>query len=405
MIVKGRCRGNGPQLANYLLKSPDNDRSQVIAILGTATPHSLRKSLLEMSLTSEIKGNTKAGLYHAQISPRDHEAATMTTEQKLRAVEILAEHLGLKGQKCAIVEHEKDGRIHLHATWERYNHKTGNMWKDDDNYAKHKTAARQMELEFGHELTHEKSTHLDKYAKAYISNIWENSPDAASFKKALLEKAGFELVQGIDRRPFKIIDQFGKLHDLSRQLKGIKQAQVSDRLNPIRKELRTETAAVKSPIKQQVKEALRRNKRRETTTVPKLDFDKIREMSDSQDLMVKMKNAYKERNEPKDDPPKTYSYSFKIQHPPSLPYKPEPEIQSDKKQELSDRQELAVAMIKQYQSQQLDKIKASEPMNENDPFAAYRYSKENDLLAEYRSQKKEQTRPKERNRERGIDIE
>lgn len=340
MIIKGRCRGNGIQLANYLLHSTENDRAEVLAITGTATPHDLKRSLLEMSLTSEMTGRTDAGLYHAQISPRDHEAASMTPDQKLRAIEILAEHLGLQGQKCVIVEHEKDGRMHLHAAWERYNHKTGTMWDDEQNYARHTAAARAMEIEFGHQLTHEKKNHLDQTIKAHILNLWNDHQDPADFIKAM-DKAGFEVTQGIDKRPYQIVDQHGTVHDLTRQLKGFRQADVSERLNPVRRDLRTTPEASQESRRDQQRNV-------EPEQLVEKQSDNLRELSDSQDMATAMINLYKQKVELEKEQPKLYSYGFTFTLAPALPRYPMPEIQSDNSCKLSDCQDLAIAMIEHH---------------------------------------------------------
>ena len=348
MIIKGRCRGNGPQLADYLTNSKENERAQVIGIIGTATPDDLKRSLLEMSLTSEMTGKTDAGIYHAQISPRADEAAIMTLEQKLRAVEILAEHLGLKGKKCVIVEHEKDGRIHLHAAWERYDHATGIMWKDDQNYAKHKAAARAMEMEFGHQITHDKTNQLDKDIKAHILNLWNTNQDPADFIKAM-DKAGFEVTQGIDKRPYQIVDQHGTVHDLSRQLKGVKQADVAEQLNSIRSDLRTTTEASKDNRRDQ-QQATEREPPAVTMS------DNLRELSDSQDMAAAMLKHQKQKAQPTPKPPKVYSYSFSFTQAPALPYQPQPVKLSDNVHELSDSQDLAAAMIERHKKRQSDQM-------------------------------------------------
>lgn len=340
MIIKGRCRGNGIQLANYLLHSTENDRAEVLAIIGTATPHDLKRSLLEMSLTSEMTGRTDAGLYHTQISPRDHEAAVMTLEQKLRAVEILAEHLGLQGQKCVIVEHKKDGRMHLHAAWERYDHNTGTMWDDEQNYARHTAAARAMEIEFGQQLTHEKKNHLDQTIKAHILNLWNDHQDPTDFIKAM-DKAGFEVTQGIDKRPYQIVDQYGTVHDLTRQLKGVRQADVSERLHAVRRDLRKTPKASQESRRDQQHTV-------EPEQLAKCQSDNLRELSDSQDMAEAMINLYKQKVEPEKEKSKSYSYSFTFRLAPALPLYPVPKIQSDNLHELSDSQDLAVAMIEHH---------------------------------------------------------
>ncbi|MCE6993195.1 hypothetical protein, partial [Dyadobacter sp. CY323] len=63
MVIKGRSRGNGVQLADYLLGKKENDQVQLLEVRGTSRPKDLKKSLLEMSLTSELTKGIH-GLYH-----------------------------------------------------------------------------------------------------------------------------------------------------------------------------------------------------------------------------------------------------------------------------------------------------------------------------------------------------
>lgn len=401
MIIKGRCRGNGIQLAGYLLNTKDNDRADLLAINGSATPGNLRLSLLEMSLSSEITGRTNAGLYHAQLSPRIEEAADMTSKQKLRAVEILADKLGLQGQKWVLAEHEKDDRIHMHVVWERYNHDTGRMWDDRGNYAKHKEAARAMEMEFGWKLTYDKTNRLDNDIKGFIWEQWHKEEDPANFVQTM-SKAGFEVTQGIDKRPFQIVDQHGTVFDLARQLDGIKQREVSEYLNSIRNTLRTTTEASKQ---------YRNESHREQNELSL--SDNFREMSDSQDLALLMLAA-KRRQKGEQQKEERWSYSFKIKQPPSLPQKPAPlKIQSDKIDELSDSQEIALAMIKQFRQKAKDE--AQKPANDNiippkriSPYSGREMTEEDyqKLIAHKQQQdKREQERERNRNKNRGYDIE
>jgi hypothetical protein len=68
MILIGRVRGNGAQLANYLMKSPANDNAEVFDIRGTLHKDDIYLSLREMSLTSELT-KSKQGIFHLVINP------------------------------------------------------------------------------------------------------------------------------------------------------------------------------------------------------------------------------------------------------------------------------------------------------------------------------------------------
>jgi hypothetical protein len=351
MNTKGRCRGNGAQLGNYLLDTKNNIRAELLAMHG-ATSNDPRRALLEMSLTSEITGKTKDGLYHMQLSPRVHEAADMTFEQKMRAVEIEAEQMGLQGHRWALFEHEKeDGRIHMHLVFERYNHDTGRMWDDFGNYNKHMLASRQMEREFNWQLTHENKRTLDKDVKDHITELWSKSQDGADFVK-LMDKAGFEVTQGIDRRPYQIVDQYGREHDLARQLQGIKQREVSEYLNGIRGHLRPTTEA-----------SYDRRKAYESVQQEPDHLKILREISESQDVAAAMIDKVKQpvkENEQEKESGTVPAYSFKFEQslgqPPSLPREvavplddmPEPN-NSENLWKISESQDLAMAMFERQQ--------------------------------------------------------
>lgn len=402
MIITGRCRGNGAALANYLMDNKENAYANVFAISGTAILSNLKLSLIEMSLTSEFSGKTSKGIYHAQLSPRIEEALDMSPDDKFRMVEIFVEKMKMpKDTKWALVEQEKDGRIHFHLALERYNHKTGNMWDDDKNYKKHEAAARQMELEFGWELTYKKTDRLDKDIKNHIWDLWHKDGDAASFVQAM-SKHGFEVTQGISKRPYEFVDLHGTKFDLARQIDGVKQGEVAERLNPIRKELR-ETPVACHERREEAKKQERLEKVTETS----------REMSDSQDLMLGMKKYYNQENSKKgdsDEGEKTGSYTVNVTFSPFGLAEQEPQKQPDNVRELSDSQDLAAAMLKK---QQEEKAKEKTPANDNDPLAKYRYNKgespldkyrytENEIspLDKYLSDKRRETRSRARERTR-----
>lgn len=351
MIVKGRCRGNGAQLANYLLNTKDNVRADFMASYG-ASHGDPRRALLEMSLTSELSSRSKDGLYHMQLSPRADEAAEMTWEQKIKAVEITAEGMGLAGHKWALFEHEKeDGRVHMHLVFERYNHDTGRMWSDTGNYKKHEISARQMEMEFGWQLTHEKKNILDRDVKEHITDMYIESSNGAEFVAAM-EKAGFEVTQGIDRRPYQIVDQYGTVHDLSRQVQGINQAAISEYLKDTRSDLR-QTAEASNDRRSQYQQSQDQERQ----------LDNSREMSDSQDLADQMISYYKQQDKEQGKEQETdkvsdtaFSYSFKFEQSPPLPRTPaDDKKHSDNLWEMSDSQDRAAAMQEEFKRQESDR--------------------------------------------------
>ena len=348
MIIKGRCRGNGAQLANYLLNEKDNIRADFISSYG-ATSGDPRRALLEMSLTSELSSRTKDGLYHMQLSPRAEEAEGMTWEQKQRAVKITAEAMGMAGHKWTLFEHEKeDGRIHQHLVFERYNHDTGRMWSDTGNYAKHQVAARQMEREFGWQFTHENKEHLDKDIKQHITDMYLGSDDARGFVKAM-HTAGFEVTQGIDRRPYQIVDQYGKVRDLTRQMQGVlKQADVSNYLNDIRSELRPTAEASHDR---------RRQDAHSQQPEPVIDE---RDLSEAQELAKAMLDYQRQKQQSSrgdqdvtavERPVESYRYSFKAEQP-LVPQLEPAQLTEPQPDYLTEKQDLLTAMIEHVRRRQ-----------------------------------------------------
>lgn len=255
-IVKGKSRGNGAQLARYLENTEENEHFHVLDIQGTNHPKDLKKSLTEMSLTSELtKG--KHGLYHVQFSPEMGFDRRMPPREWLKAAQIIEKHLRLVGQKRVIVLHEKEGRIHGHMVWERYNHATGKLIPMSKNYEKHDKARGEIEKVLSHNRTYQRSTapvseklnrlQEKKDHKKELTKIWHNTKDGASFVKEA-QKAGYKIAVG-QERPWRVVTPDGKDLNLVKQLdKGINTKEVGERLNPIRKELPSIQQAI-NPVK------------------------------------------------------------------------------------------------------------------------------------------------------------
>lgn len=225
MVVRGKIRGNGSQLAKYLLTKGDNDNVQVLEIVGTAQERDLRKSLLEMSLTSELT-KTDKGLYHVQICPAYGEDRKMTDEDWKRAAEIIEQEAGYSGQKRVIVLHEKKGKIHAHVVWERFNHEKGVMIPNKFSRLAQDRARVTIEQVFEHARTPERNKQRPEM-KQYLSDMWRETENASSFMKQIAER-GYVIAAGT-QRPFMVIDNDGRSFNLVRQLDKVKTSEVRDR--------------------------------------------------------------------------------------------------------------------------------------------------------------------------------
>ena len=303
MVIKGRSRSNGKQLAAYLLQNKENDRAEVIDIRGTARPDSLHRSLLEMSLTSELSKRGELGLYHSQINPAIGEDRPMTQADWLKAVDILEQNLKLDGQKRAVVLHEKNGRVHAHIVWQRYDDETGKFRSDSHNFKKHDQARAQIEQELGHERTPQKREKEPTH-KERLTELWQQCTDGRSFIEAA-EKAGYYIAQKEDKRAFRAITPDGKSIDLVRQLDGFNTKAVRDRLQPIRADLWQEAEALKLSKADRQKAAEPEQEQQKTPA-------DLRDQDASQDLAMAMLDHVRTSK-----PEPVFSYSFTINQPPN----------------------------------------------------------------------------------------
>ena len=241
MVTRGSIRGNGKALGAYLLRKGENDSITVLDIRGTSQPGDLTKSLIEMSLTSELSRRSNKGLYHVVINPAPADSYRMTKEDWLRAASILEEETGFLGQKRTIVLHEKDSRIHAHCVYERYNHETGKMISNRHSRRKQDRARKRMEIELSHVRTPDANQERPILRKL-LPELWQRYPTGKEFMKALREH-GYTLARNDGRRPFAIVSAAGFDFDLARESK-VKTKEIRERFNGI--ELPNKKQVIKS---------------------------------------------------------------------------------------------------------------------------------------------------------------
>lgn len=239
MIIKGKSRGGPKQLATHLLRADTNERVRVLELQSSHSE--LADAFKEWQMIAEGTQG-KRGLYHANIDPDARYA--MTAEQWHRSVEVLERELGLDGQPRAVVMHEKHGRQHLHVVWQRTDIATMTLISDSQNYHAHEAASRSLEDEFGHahvpgkhakrdpdrplpeaEINHAEwqqaeRTGIDPRAfKDQVTALYQASESGAAFQQAL-DAQGLMIAKG-DRRGFVLVDPFGEVYSLSRQIRGV----------------------------------------------------------------------------------------------------------------------------------------------------------------------------------------
>lgn len=215
-----------------------------------------------MSLTSELSGRTKKGLYHVVINPRPGEDRSMTSEQWFRAAEIIEQERGFAGQKRVMVLHEKKGRLHMHVVWERYNHDTGLMICNKHSHRDEQRARRIMEHEFGHQLTAEKNAERPAL-RLLLADLWQQQPTGKGFLKAAAN-AGYTIAKQSGRRPYVIINAKGRSFELVKEIPKVKTRQVREKLKGLH-----------LPDKNQILDAIRerQNSRRKNKTREQITDD------------------------------------------------------------------------------------------------------------------------------------
>lgn len=265
MVIKGRSRTNGSQLASYLLTKGQNESIQILDVdgRGATNDNLFRQTLLSMSLTSELSKGNK-GLYHAQVNPAYGEDKNMAVEDWVAAADILGKELKLEDHRRVIVLHTKQGRTHAHVVWERYNSQTGKLVSDSFSYKAHDRARAEMEKVFSHERTPVKNQKQTEIKKV-LTQLWRKSPTGRDFIDAA-RKEGFQVARGELRRPFMVVDDEGRSFDLVRQLDQVRT-----------KEVRARLAFEKLPSEKAAISAIRRQQK----TNAKAQVDKVQPANDN----------------------------------------------------------------------------------------------------------------------------
>lgn len=257
MIVKASQRGGGQQLATHLLNSYDNERVEIMEIRGSLAPD-LHGAFAEWRAVSKAT-NCKKDLYSLSVNP-DPEQGRLTREQYQDFLNRAEKKLGLDGRPRAVVFHikkDKEGipREHCHAVWSRIDTeklKAVHMGKDwlslrsvvrefakDHNLTLPRGVARDSltgrfnarnKFENLQEKQQEERTGQSKEERQKtITEAWQKTTDGRSFVAAL-EERGFYLAQGTTRKGYVVVDRFGEIHGLARQIDGVRTKQLAARL-------------------------------------------------------------------------------------------------------------------------------------------------------------------------------
>jgi hypothetical protein len=244
MILKAKERGDGGQLARYLLATRDNDHVELHEISGFVSD-----GLVEAFHEADaIASGTRCKNYLFSMSLNPPEGVYVETEVFERAADQIGTKLGLENQPRAIVFHEKNGRRHAHVVWSRIDTESMRALNLPHYKTKLRDVSRELYLEHGWDMprglqdrrlsdplnfTREewqqaKRGGVDpREIKAAFQQCWALSDSGSSFQSALKER-GFWLAQG-DRRGFVAVDYRGEVYSLSRFC-GVKPKELEARL-------------------------------------------------------------------------------------------------------------------------------------------------------------------------------
>ena len=290
MILKGNQRGGGQQLAAHLQNSFDNERVEIADVRGSVA-QDLSGAFAEWAAEARGTKCTKF-LYSLSLNPYQPNGR-LTREQYLELLERTERSLKLVGQPRAVVFHEKrdkDGvlREHCHAVWSRIDTDRMKAVQISHDRLKLRTVAQDFARDHGLELPdgmkpgNSRDSRKDRYNKraaqenlgekqqqertgitkeerrADIASCWTGTANGAAFVHAL-ETKGYFLARG-DARDYVVIDAYGEIHSLSRQLSGVaKKKEMTDRLADyppdMQRDIESARAHAREKLQQKTKES------------------------------------------------------------------------------------------------------------------------------------------------------
>ncbi len=204
MILKASERGDGGQLARYLLAMRENDHVELHDVRGFASDD-LPGAFSE---ADAIASGTRCRKHLFSMSLNPPQGENVPVEAFEHAIAEIERKLGLEDQPRAIVFHEKDGRRHAHVVWSRIDSERMRAINLPHYKVRLRDVSRQLYLHHGWDMprglqdrslrdpltfTREewqqaKRAGLDpREIKTVFRQCWSESDNLASFERALRE--------------------------------------------------------------------------------------------------------------------------------------------------------------------------------------------------------------------------
>ena len=221
----------------------DNDHVELHEVRGFLS-NNLAGAFLEVEAAAAATRCQQPFFSVSLNPPKGHMATVEDFEKAADLIE--AKFPGLKGQPRILIFHEKEGRRHAHAIWDRIterglavqlSHSREKLKDEPRHVCRHGIEApagirdRQHRDPLNYDLsTWQQAKRMGedpRDLKAIIQEAWAVSDDRASFERAL-EQNALDLARG-DRRGFVIVDPTGEAMSLTRTT-GLKSKDLKARL-------------------------------------------------------------------------------------------------------------------------------------------------------------------------------
>ena len=251
MIPKGNQRAGGQQLATHLLNAYDNDSVEVVDMRG-AIAQDLHGAFAEWYAEAKATKCIQY-LYSLSINP-DHTQGPFNREHYYDFIRRTEDKLGLSDQPRAVVIHVKHGREHYHVVWSRidtekmkavplsHDHQklraVAQEYARDHNIklppgmqndrGKDRYRDRDKQEDLGDKQREERTGVSKAQRRREIAEAWHGSDSGRAFIRALEERA-YYVARG-DDCAYAVVDLYGEVSNLARQIDGVKTKALEARL-------------------------------------------------------------------------------------------------------------------------------------------------------------------------------
>lgn len=233
MILKASQRGGAKNLGLHLLKTEENEHVEIHEISGFVADDLMGAMKEAHALSKGTK--CRQPLFSVSLNPPATESVRVEVFE--HACKVIEERMGLQGQPCMIVFHEKEGRRHAHAVWSRIDPETMTAKPLPFFKTKLRDISKQLYIENGWQMPRgfvdsqrrdprnftlaewqqAKRAGIDaRQVRQIVQEIWAVAESGPAFTKAL-ETRGLFVARG-DRRGHVVVSMEGEAFSIARMI-------------------------------------------------------------------------------------------------------------------------------------------------------------------------------------------